>query len=147
MTSQAKIDANRRNALRSTGPRTDKGKARSLRNALKHGLSVAVSRDQAVAGELEAITAVFAPLLDDSREIARLAAEMQVQMVRVQRRRAELIDRSIGQVNKLSDSLNPKRAEILGIAAALPDIAAFDRYEQRALSRLRKILKGKNRSG
>lgn len=147
MTSQARIDANRRNALRSTGPRSDKGKARSRRNALKHGLSVAVSRDEAVAAELEAIAAVFAPLLDDSREIAQLAAELQLQMVRVQRRRAELIDRSIRQVKKLSDSLNPQTAEILGIAAALPGIAAFDRYEQRALSRLRKILKGKKRSG
>ena len=31
--------ANRRNAARSTGPRTKSGKARSNRNALKHGLS------------------------------------------------------------------------------------------------------------
>ena len=39
MTSQAKIAANRRNALKSTGPRTKFGKFRSSKNALKHGLT------------------------------------------------------------------------------------------------------------
>jgi hypothetical protein len=38
MSSAAKIEANRRNARHSTGPRTEEGKAASSRNALKHGL-------------------------------------------------------------------------------------------------------------
>src|SRR5215467_1749171 len=33
-----KIEANRRNALKSTGPKTSRGKTYSRRNALKHGL-------------------------------------------------------------------------------------------------------------
>ena len=39
MTSIRQIEANRRNALRSTGPSTEQGKRRSRRNALRHGLS------------------------------------------------------------------------------------------------------------
>ncbi|WZO98588.1 hypothetical protein EP7_000168 [Isosphaeraceae bacterium EP7] len=37
--SQRRIDANRRNATRSTGPRTEAGKAQSRRNSLIHGLA------------------------------------------------------------------------------------------------------------
>jgi hypothetical protein len=37
MSTQKQIEANRRNALRSTGPRTEAGKARSSFNALTHG--------------------------------------------------------------------------------------------------------------
>ena len=36
--SEARISANRRNAQKSTGPRTEEGKSRSRANALKHGL-------------------------------------------------------------------------------------------------------------
>ncbi len=37
-TSPNKVDANRRNAKKSTGPRSAAGKAKSSRNAVKHGL-------------------------------------------------------------------------------------------------------------
>ena len=39
-----RVEANRRNARRSTGPRTVDGKARASRNALKHGLCGTYSR-------------------------------------------------------------------------------------------------------
>ena len=41
MATQRQIDANRENALRSTGPRTEAGKAASSANALSHGLTAA----------------------------------------------------------------------------------------------------------
>src|SRR3974377_810928 len=48
MTSYRQIEANRRNALRSTGPRTDVGKQASRRNAVRHGLTA-----ETVIGALE----------------------------------------------------------------------------------------------
>jgi hypothetical protein len=53
-TSQKRIDANRRNAMRSTGPRTVEGKEKSRRNSLIHGLTgagVVLPQDQARAAQ------------------------------------------------------------------------------------------------
>src|SRR5436853_2064560 len=48
MTTFKQIEANRRNARRSTGPNTAEGKLRSRRNAVRHGLSA-----ETVIGALE----------------------------------------------------------------------------------------------
>jgi len=56
MTSSAQIEANRRNAANSTGPRTPEGKAVVALNALKHGL---LSRESLVKGENEADLIAF----------------------------------------------------------------------------------------
>ena len=58
--SEAQIQANRQNALRSTGPKTAEGKENSRRNGLKHGLT----------GD----GVVLKP--DDSTEVARRTAEL-----------------------------------------------------------------------
>jgi hypothetical protein len=57
MTSLRQIEANRRKAIDSTGPRTPEGKAVVARNALKHGLP---SRELLVRGEHEADLSAFA---------------------------------------------------------------------------------------
>src|SRR5215216_7726585 len=50
MTSDRRAEANRRNALRSTGPKTPEGKAAIRLNALRHGL---LSREILLPGEDE----------------------------------------------------------------------------------------------
>ena len=70
MTSLRQIESNRRNALRSTGPRTETGKHHSSKNAVRHGLTAETviepledpedykAFEQAVTGDYEAETAV-----------------------------------------------------------------------------------------
>ena len=50
MTSNKQLAANRLNAQKSTGPRTDKGKAVTKYNALRHGL---LAQDVVLPGENE----------------------------------------------------------------------------------------------
>jgi len=57
MTTKAKVEANRRNAQKSTGPRTPSGKAIASMNALKHGLC---AHTPVVPGEDPAEFATFA---------------------------------------------------------------------------------------
>ena len=51
MSSEAQILANRRNALKSTGPRTSEGKAAVSQNAVKHGL---LARQDVITSESQA---------------------------------------------------------------------------------------------
>ncbi len=59
-TSSRKVEANRRNAQLSTGPKTDEGKAKSSRNAIKHGIflkNLLSGATPEAAAEIEALAA------------------------------------------------------------------------------------------
>ena len=66
MTSFRQIEANRRNALRSTGPRTDEGKQQSRRNALRHGLAAETVIDG--LEDIEDYRAFEAAVIADARQ-------------------------------------------------------------------------------
>jgi hypothetical protein len=95
VTSARKIAANRRNAGRSTGPRSTHGKNRSARNAVKHGLSVSVLQDPALAPEVARLAAEITGGSDELLEFAVPIAEAQVVLLRARRLRSEFIDRAL----------------------------------------------------
>ena len=53
MTSERRLAANRKNAKRSTGPRTARGKLRVRSNAVQHGLATTALRHPALAIEIQ----------------------------------------------------------------------------------------------
>ena len=55
MTSTRQIKSNRDNARRSTGPRSEEGKARSARNAMKPGLSAPIATDSDTARQIASL--------------------------------------------------------------------------------------------
>ena len=88
MTSQRKIEANRRNSARSTGPRTPEGKRKVSQNAVKHGLTattlVVLPHEDAEAYErrLLAWTAELNPKGDLDRYLAERAVKVSWQLDR-----------------------------------------------------------------
>jgi hypothetical protein len=77
VTSERKRLANRRNALRSSGPRSRKGKARSSQNALRHGLNRIHHTNPFYSEEIERLASALCEGNDDPnlREQATIIAE------------------------------------------------------------------------
>ena len=172
MTSRRKIEANRRNAARSTGPRTTLGKARASRNALRHGLAVSLGSIPSASIEVERLARAINGKDSDSARMlhARTAAEAELEIQRVRTGRVALLNtiaadrrtfapeavglkgERIAQARATGDPgwmawademtkmlrppipADPERS-ITAFTRAIPELARYDRYERRALSR------------
>src|SRR5262249_1047740 len=97
MASDRKIAANRRNSLRSSGPRTVAGKLAVSRNALRHGLAAAIPRDQAIDAEVECLaTAIRGENADAAqREQALIIAESELTLLRVRALRTSIFEQML----------------------------------------------------
>ena len=97
MTSDRKIKANRANARMSTGPKTRHGRARSAKNAFRHGWSLAVQSDQALCEEVQALALQIAGR-DASAHIqmlARQVAEAQIDLRRIRYARRQFLSEAL----------------------------------------------------
>lgn len=135
MTSERATQANRRNALASTGPRTVTGKARSGQNALKHGLS-AVDPKPEVEAEIETLALLIAgQYVSDAAilEAARDIAVAQFQLQRVQAFKVSLLRSGTSAQGREAE---PKGRPLTEFPLQLfQQLEGLERYERRAISR------------
>jgi hypothetical protein len=94
MATEKQLAANRANAAKSTGPRSAAGKKRAAQNSFQHGLSVRLS-DLEFSRQREKLAHQIAGDTNSELEldVARAAAEGDLDLARVRALKAGLIDR------------------------------------------------------
>jgi hypothetical protein len=153
MTSPRKIEANRKNALASTGPKSQAGKQQSARNARRHGLAMPILSDPQASAEVSKLARELSsrnPMLEELTAAARVA-EAHLEVVRVRKTRRNLISPALSNsaywpvkssrklptrkvIKLLSGPPTPEKFTFI-IADLAGTFKAMDRYERRALSR------------
>jgi hypothetical protein len=134
MPSDRQIAANRKNAKKSTGPRSVAGREASRRNARRHGLAIAIETDPAFQDDIENLAKTLSLSLGVQHvdERAREAARAELDLLRIRDIRAWLF-------RTLYFGANDVRS---GNLAELTDkLAKLDRYERRAFSRRKRALR------
>jgi hypothetical protein len=148
MTTPRQFKANQDNARASTGPRTQAGKARSARNARRHGLSVPITCDPIFAEEAEALAR---RLVGDGAPRAALAlarafAEAQIDLDRVRKVRRAVAARLIadsGDDDPANENLGGDevdRSKLMG------QLQRLERYERRARARRKRAISAFDRT-
>jgi hypothetical protein len=138
MTSEAKRAANRANARKSTGPRSEDGKARASQNARRHGLGSPAAADPASQDAIKALTVMLAgegasPALQAQ---AAVVAEAQVDLRRARAARAHLQQVWIEALERLrSTPVIPPGEEIAAVDRQYgTDTASLIAYYEDTLS-------------
>jgi hypothetical protein len=149
VTTQRQIAANRANARKSTGPRTEQGKARASRNALSHGLSIPVLFDSGLSSHVKDLVPKIVGENSSAALLmtARAVAEAQVDIDRIRHARLGLLsgpledsDHDSAGVQKCKtvvSSEEPGRAKKVSVNLSnrVRALERLERYERRALSR------------
>jgi hypothetical protein len=136
---ERRLQANRANARRSTGPTSASGKARAAQNARQHGLSQDILADPALGQDVEELAQRIAHEAQrpDLIDLARRVAEAHVDVQRIRRFRHERLEAAM--LADRQDGAPPRVRGADELAAALEsltkELKAVDRYTRRALSR------------
>ena len=133
MTSERKIAANRNNAKKSTGPRSEGGRAVSRYNAVRHGLAASIGNESPSGGEMEDLAKVLSSAggLQGVGGVAREAAEAQLDLLRIRKIRVSLYEAIF-----FADAVAADR-----LAELNDKLAKLERYERRAFSRRKRALR------
>ena len=149
MTGHRQRDANRRNAARSTGPRTAVGKAVARMNARRHGLAAPLGSEPGMDQEIERLAGAIAGARPDLMDLARRIAEADLELRRIRKARLVLAKNPpqapsnpiLDIIDELVEEggLKPPpfrlRWERLRLRQLHREEIAIERYERRALSR------------
>jgi hypothetical protein len=133
MPSDRKIGANRENAKKSTGPRSEEGRRTSRRNAFRHGLAIDVAFDPYFHRDIEAMAKAIVAACGRQSTVAfaRQLAEAEVDLLRIRDVRTALFN---AHYEKL-DVQPHDYTELDG------NLAKLERYERRAFSRRKRALR------
>jgi hypothetical protein len=133
MTSDRKIESNRKNAQKSTGSRSEAGQRRSRRNALRHGLAIAIGSDSTLSEDVKRLAGALAQGRSGSNisELAHQAAEAEIDLLRIRKLRTSRFNAILGNLEaKLDDHWEFNE-----------ELAKLERYERRAFSRRKRALR------
>jgi hypothetical protein len=115
MASERQITANRGNARRSTGPRSDTGRKKSSRNSFRHGLAAGVTVNATRVKQIERLARKIAGAAPDivALEWARAIAQAEFDLAQIRRVKVALISRvtAFGEVKKAPASERIREAK------------------------------------
>jgi len=114
VTSERKIRANRANARASTGPKTARGRSHTVRNALRHALSLPVYSDPVLSNEVEALAReiIGTDSNPEIQELARRIAEAQIDLRRVRHARHQIVSEALSDPDYESQAMLGKKATL-----------------------------------
>jgi hypothetical protein len=153
MTSERMAASNRRNGVRSRGPRTVGGKAASSRNALRHGLAASLLDEPAICGKVETLARAIAGAGANTAQInqARIIAEAQLDLARIRGAKARAMDAHALEMSTSEGAI--REGEIESETGGTQELAApsahgvlrqllrIERYERSAILRRRRAMR------
>ena len=158
MASERKIEANRRNARKSTGPRSSVGKRRTSRNAYRHGVTASVTSSAERTKRIERLARKIAGNVTDVIILgcARDVAQAELDLAQIRQVKVALIGRmlafgefqapevfnSVVQMKQILNALDQSRAIVpIPVEAATRPSAEPERLAEAVRRALPELLK------